>query len=213
VPIWREPSERTAVIFFLLIRKTRREPRRMARQNRDLKAINNSVQRNRLRSSLFRWMVAHHDTILASWNGEKIDWRTFCAALAELGLTDTRGRPATEGNARETWRQARKAIAKARAAEAAKVEAKPARTVFGHPVYPSRMKDTRPENAPPPPARTTGCHAAPAGHPSTCEAPPPSLFRWPGPPDVRPRSPCRWRFSKRRRPSRRGGGSTRRPSR
>ena len=58
----------------------------MARQNRDTKAIMNSVQRNRLRSNLFRWMVRHHDSIIERWNGERIDWRTFCAELAALGL-------------------------------------------------------------------------------------------------------------------------------
>jgi hypothetical protein len=70
-------------------------------------AIQNTVQRNRLHSSLFRWMVEHHDDIVEAWNGERINWRTPCAALAELGLTDMRGKPTTKGNARETWRQAR----------------------------------------------------------------------------------------------------------
>jgi hypothetical protein len=136
-------------MFFLLIRKMPREHRPMARQNRDTKAIMNSVQRNRLRSNLFRWMVRHHDSIHERWNGERIDWRTFSAELAELGLTDTKGKPATEGNARETWRQARKVVAKARAAAAAKAAVKPPR-----PVYPSRIaKYARPENAPPPPGQ------------------------------------------------------------
>jgi hypothetical protein len=146
--------------FFLRIRKTPREHRRMARQNRDTKAIMNSVQRNRLRSNLFRWMVRHHDSIIERWNGERIDWRTFCAELAALGLTDTRGKPATEGNARETWRQARKAVAKARATAAAKAVTKPPR-----PVYPSRIaKYARPENAPPLPGQVETARPADDGY-------------------------------------------------
>jgi hypothetical protein len=129
-----------------LIRIFTRERPRMARQSKDTKAIFNSVERSKLRSSVFRWMVRHHDTFQEKWNGEKIDWLSVCEELAELGLTDTRGKPATQRNARETWFQARKSVAKARAAAAAKAAVKPPR-----PVYPSRMSpDLRPANAPPP---------------------------------------------------------------
>jgi hypothetical protein len=105
-------------------------------------AIDNIVEGNKLRSSLFRWMVKHHDEWVQRWNGQKIDWRTSCEELTGLGLTDTRGRPATERNARETWLQARKFVAANRKAAAAQ----PPR-----PVHPSRVdKDWRPANAPPP---------------------------------------------------------------
>jgi hypothetical protein len=116
-------------------------------------AIDNTVERNKLRSSLFRWMVKHHDEWVQRWNGQKIDWRTSCEELTELGLTDTRGRPATERNARETWLQARKFVAANRKAAAAQ----PPRAG-----YPSRIdKEWRPANAPPPAAPL-----APAGVPA-----------------------------------------------
>ena len=69
------------------------------------------------------------------------------------GLTDTRGRPASGENARKTWRQARKAVADARAAEAAKPSPRPGS------VYPSRIpKDWRPPIVPPPPVFQPPAH-------------------------------------------------------
>ena len=116
---------------------------RMARRNRDTKAIDNTVARNRLRSSLFHWMAKRHDDIVERWDGEKIDWVTFCIEMAELGLTDLTGKPATEKTARQTWFRARAAVAKKRKSKAA---APPPR------VNPSRIeKDWRPAAAPAPP--------------------------------------------------------------
>lgn len=115
---------------------------RMARRNRDSKAIDNTIERSRLRSSLFRWMVKRHDELTERWSEGKIDWRISCEEFAELGLTDTKGKPATERNARETWLQARKHVAAIRAKEAARLP---------RPINPSRMpKEWRPANAPPP---------------------------------------------------------------
>ena len=65
------------------------------------------------RSPLFWWMVEHHDEIAAR-AGERIHWDGVCAKAAELGLTDTTGSPPSRRNARETWRQARLYVAKAR---------------------------------------------------------------------------------------------------
>ena len=68
---------------------------------------------------MFRWMVEQHDEMVAASMGKRIRWGAFCAKAAAKGLTDTRGQPPSERNARETWFQARKAVAIARAAEAA----------------------------------------------------------------------------------------------
>ncbi len=114
----------------------------MARQNRDTKAIDNSVAKNRLRSSLFHWMVKHHDYVVERWDGDKIDWVTFCDELTELKLTDLTGKPASEKTARQTWFRARQAVAEKRA----KASAGPPL-----PIPPSRIdKEWRPANAPPP---------------------------------------------------------------
>jgi hypothetical protein len=122
----------------------------MARLNRDTRAIRNSVRRNTLQSSLYRWLVKNHDEFATRWAGKKIDWGRVCAELARLGETDTRGKPPTEANARKTWQRVRKAVAASRTSEAAQPP---------HPVYPSRVdKDWTPRNAPPPVNR----EAAPA---------------------------------------------------
>ncbi len=84
------------------------------------------------------------DEILQASERQRISWPAFCAEAAKRGLTDTRGRPPSEGNARETWRQARIPVANARKAEAAK----PPPRVGA--VYPSRIpKDWRPTIVPP----------------------------------------------------------------
>ena len=121
----------------------------MTRRNRDTKAILKTIEHSEQRSSLFWWMVKNHDELVKAAERTRIKWASFCAETSRRGLTDTRGLPATERNARETWRQARKHVAAARAEAAAKAAAKPPR-----PVYPSRMPpDLRPANAPPPPGQ------------------------------------------------------------
>jgi len=64
-------------------------------------------------------MVDHHDEIIAAVAGERIRWAAVCAEVTRLGLTDTRDRPPTERNARETWRQARRVVARAKLRQAA----------------------------------------------------------------------------------------------
>ena len=116
----------------------------MSRRKRDSQAILRTIERSEQRSSLFWWMVERHDEILQASERQRISWPAFCTEAAKRGLTDTRGRPPSEGNARETWRQARIAVANARKAEAAK----PPPRVGA--VYPSRIpKDWRPTVVPP----------------------------------------------------------------
>lgn len=60
------------------------------------------------RSPLFWWMVEHHNEVVASLEGRRMNWKALCARFAELGLTDLTGTPATERSARQTWGRARK---------------------------------------------------------------------------------------------------------
>ncbi len=111
------------------------------------KYILRTIARSEHRSPLFWWMVEHHDEIVAS-AGRRIHWKSVCAAAAECGLTVTRGQPPSERNARETWRQARLAVAEARHREQAEPPPKPGAK------YPSRISpDWRPTLVPPPPIR------------------------------------------------------------
>jgi hypothetical protein len=136
----------------------------MSRRHRDTKAILRTIERSEQRSSLFWWMVEHHDELVNASEGRRIIWATFCAEAVKRGLRDTRGEVPSERNARETWRQARIAVAEARGAEAAKPAARPGA------IYPSRIpKDWKPEAfrqpAPVPAAQQPGTSllAAPPG--------------------------------------------------
>ncbi len=112
---WRQP---VASLSFIADRRVRPFARRCGRlgdmkhDHRLSRAILATIARSDARSPLFWWMVAHHDEIIAAAAGERIRWAAFCAEAARLGLTDTRGRPPTERNARETWRQARRTVAR-----------------------------------------------------------------------------------------------------
>src|SRR5580704_3288486 len=115
--------------------------RSMTNGRRQTKAILKAIARGEDRSSLFWWMVEHHDEILAAAEGRRIQWGTFCAEAARLGLTDTKGKPPTTRNARETWRQARRAVEEARERAMAKPPAGRAGSK-----YPSRISpDWRPQ--------------------------------------------------------------------
>ena len=95
----------------------------MTNGRRQTKAILKAIARGEDRSSLFWWMVEHHDEILAAAEGRRIQWGTFCTEATRLGLTDTKGKPPTTRNARETWRQARRAVEEARERAMAKSRA------------------------------------------------------------------------------------------
>lgn len=74
----------------------------------DASVVLEHIARSTDRSSLFWWMLDHHDEIVTAARGRRIRWKQFCADVTALGLTDTRGKPVTERNARETWRQVRR---------------------------------------------------------------------------------------------------------
>jgi len=119
------------------------------------------IARSDARSPLFWWMVDHHDEIIAAFAGERIRWTAFCAEVTRLGLTDTRGRPPTERNARETWRQARRMVARAKLRQAAAAPL----PKLSSPIAPDRQTPL----VPPPPTRlavppaTIGAVPMPAG--------------------------------------------------
>jgi hypothetical protein len=117
----------------------------MPRRSKETRAILRSIQRSEQRSPLFWWFVENHDEVQQAAQSARIDWASFCAEAAKRGLTDTHGRTPTERNARETWRQARRAVAEARSLQPAQGLARPGST------YPSRVpKDWRPQVVPAP---------------------------------------------------------------
>lgn len=73
------------------------------------------------RSSLTRWMRAHHDEFVAMLADKEPSWDEVAAALATMGLRDGEDRPPTAERARKAWwsvKQAKAAVAAQRAAKA-----------------------------------------------------------------------------------------------
>jgi len=122
----------------------------MTNRDQTHKAIFDEVACNRGRSRLFWWLVQNHDEIVKKAAGNRMRWQPLCVLFAEHGLTDINGRPPTPRTARETWFQARRLVA------AAKARMHKQEDVPGLPgqVLPSRISpDWRPVVVPPPPVR------------------------------------------------------------
>ena len=111
----------------------------MARRGKSLRAIVTEISRSGERSSLFWWLVDHHDEIVQASQGRRLQWEALSKRFAEAGLTDLSGKPATPHTARITWQRVRRMVAEARERQAA---AAPRRVGS---VMPSRVpKDWRP---------------------------------------------------------------------
>jgi hypothetical protein len=150
----------------------------MPRRNPDTGAILRTIERGERRSALFWWFVENHDAMRHAARTTRIDWASFCAEAVRQGLTDTRGRAPTARNARETWRQARRAVAASRQDQTASGARR------GGASYPSRLPtDWQPPTVPPPPGpprpaapsapppHSTPPHPVPAGSRSSFASP------------------------------------------
>lgn len=113
----------------------------MGRYGKSLRSVVNEIARGGDRSSLFWWLVEHHDELMRAADGRRLQWASLCDRFAAIGLTDLNGKTPTAHTARITWQRARKMVAEARARQTA-AAAQPKR-VGATP--PSRVsKDWRP---------------------------------------------------------------------
>jgi hypothetical protein len=71
-------------------------------------AILAQVERPYERSSLFEWLMTHHDEMVAAAGGRRIEWSRLCAEFAKVGLTGADRKPANAATARKTWQRVRK---------------------------------------------------------------------------------------------------------
>ena len=76
-----------------------------------LAAILRKIERPADRSTLFHWMVEHHDKLTAAAGGGRLVWADLCASFTAMGLTCRTGQPATPAVARTTWYRARQFVA------------------------------------------------------------------------------------------------------
>jgi hypothetical protein len=121
----------------------------VARRTQTYQAILEEVARGGDRSSLFWFMVKHHDDLVRQAEGKRLRWDALCDRFAQHGLTDARGETATTETARRTWLRARKEVAEAKKRKQASDAAKRPGSV-----YPSRIPpDWRPTVVPPPPTQ------------------------------------------------------------
>ena len=79
-----------------------------------LDAVLKDIVKGPQRSTLFHWLVKHHDEIAQAAAGRAIRWEPLRIRFAELGLTDGDGKLATAETARLTWFKVRKEVLKRR---------------------------------------------------------------------------------------------------
>ncbi len=83
------------------------------------KAILAQVERPYERSSLFEWLMTHHDEMVAAAGGRRIEWSRLRAEFAKEGLTGADRKPVNAATARKTWQRVRKEHARIEALRAA----------------------------------------------------------------------------------------------
>ena len=62
------------------------------------------------RSSLFRWLVRHHDQVMAASSESRLNWLALSTHFAAQGLTDSDGKAATPETTRQTWKRVRRYV-------------------------------------------------------------------------------------------------------
>jgi hypothetical protein len=80
----------------------------MQSQTRGARAILAYIERPYERSPLFQWLLAHHDELIASAGGRRMEWTRFCGTFETAGLTAWDGKPVNAATARKTWQRVRK---------------------------------------------------------------------------------------------------------
>lgn len=91
----------------------------MGRHGKSLRAVVNEITQSNDRSSLFWWLVEHHDEIAEASQGRRLRWSALCTCFQEAGLTDLNGRAASPETARRTWLRVRQMVFEARERQAA----------------------------------------------------------------------------------------------
>ena len=121
------------------------------------------LERGQGRSSLFHWMVQHHGQLTRRpWPSHALRWKDLAEALADLGLLDRTGKPASAETARQTWLRARKAVQCANETLACEAAAKAARQAQS-----ARFMAAAPNQALPPVQRQAVNHSTNPSGPGT----------------------------------------------
>ena len=91
----------------------------METQARGARAILAHVERPYERSRLFEWLLTHHDEVISSSGGRRIELRRLCGRFESEGLVGRDGKAVSATTARKTWQRVRKEKARIDALRAA----------------------------------------------------------------------------------------------
>ena len=80
----------------------------MAKEEKGARAILAEIERPYERSRLFEWLLTHHDEVVISAGGRRMEWRRLCGRLESEGLVNRDGKAVTASTARKTWQRVRK---------------------------------------------------------------------------------------------------------
>lgn len=83
----------------------------MPKSRRQLRVLLPALERGEARSSLFWWMLDHHDELAAAALGRRPHWQQLCERFASLDLKDGHGSAPSPEAARRTWRNVRAFVA------------------------------------------------------------------------------------------------------
>ena len=70
------------------------------------------------RSTLFWWLVEHHDELIEAKGRKRTRWAPLAAQLAGYGLTNRNKQPASPAVVRQTWQRVRRYMAEEKEAKA-----------------------------------------------------------------------------------------------
>ncbi len=117
----------------------------MSNKREQAEAVVSYLRQGPERSTLFWWLVEHHDELAEAKGRKQTRWEPLAAQLASYGLTDRNNKAASPAVLRLTWKRVRRYVTDDRTAkEAAEREKKR---------QPSRLPATwRPQEATPPQA-------------------------------------------------------------
>ncbi len=100
------------------VRAVARDAADMSRKREQIEAVVSYLLQGPERSTLFWWLVEHHDELIEAKGHKRTRWGPLALQLASYGLTDRENKAASPAVVRLTWQRARKYVAGENAAKA-----------------------------------------------------------------------------------------------
>lgn len=100
------------------VRATAGDTADMSRKHEEVEAVVSYLLQGPERSTLFWWLVEHHDELVEAKGCKRTRWGPLALQLASYGLTDRENKAASPAVVRLTWQRVRKYVANRNAAKA-----------------------------------------------------------------------------------------------